>query len=292
VLLAPAWALFALLIMGIGFRLDLPGLRLQGHGAAVAGLARLFAVNFGAAHRLPAVTVVIASHYYESWRHNRLRERLTEWGRALDRPYLYTAAGLIVCLLYRELHPQFVEIGWAFFTLALLVAGRTLDLRDLRYQSYALAALAFGRTLALEFAPSQVFAGIEQRIAMGAIVTACLFIGQLVIPRERQERLLFSLLATALATALLFQEVSGSMLTVAWGIEGALLLGAGFPLRDRTLRLSGLVLFLVCVGKLFLYDLRALETPYRILSFFVLGVILVGVSWLYTRFRDRIQRFL
>ena len=46
------------------------------------------------------------------------------------------------------------------------------------------------------------------------------------------------------------------MLTVAWGIEGAARLTAGFPLRDRTLRLSGLVLFLVCIGKLFFYDLR------------------------------------
>jgi hypothetical protein len=28
------------------------------------------------------------------------------------------------------------------------------------------------------------------------------------------------------------------------------------------------------------------------LSFIVLGLILVGVSWMYTRFRDRIQRYL
>ena len=109
---------------------------------------------------------------------------------------------------------------------------------------------------------------------------------------EQSARLFYSLLATALVTALLYQEVSGSMLTVAWGIEGVALLGAGFPLRDRTLRLTGLALFLVCVGKLFLYDLRALETLYRILSFFVLGVILVSVSWLYTRFRNLIQRYL
>jgi uncharacterized membrane protein len=57
-------------------------------------------------------------------------------------------------------------------------------------------------------------------------------------------------------------------------------------------RLSGLFLFMVCVLKLFLYDLRQLETINRILSFIVLGVILVSVSWIYTRFRDRIQRYL
>jgi uncharacterized membrane protein len=146
--------------------------------------------------------------------------------------------------------------------------------------------------LALEFSPVEIFASIDERIAVGAAAAACLFMAQFLIPQERPARLFYSLLSTGLATALLFQEVSGSMLTVAWGIEGAVLLGLGFLLRDRTFRLSGLVLFLVCVGKLFAYDLRALETLYRILSFFVLGVILVGVSWLYTRFRDQIQRYL
>jgi len=40
------------------------------------------------------------------------------------------------------------------------------------------------------------------------------------------------------------------------------------------------------------WDLRHLETLPRILSFFVLGLLLVGVSWIYTRFRDRVQRYL
>ena len=77
-----------------------------------------------------------------------------------------------------------------------------------------------------------------------------------------------------------------------WGMAALVLLGAGFPLRDRVQRLSGLALFMICVLKLFLYDLRELETVNRILSFIVLGLILVGVSWIYTRFRDRIQRYL
>ena len=82
------------------------------------------------------------------------------------------------------------------------------------------------------------------------------------------------------------------MLTVAWGVEGLALLGAGFPMRDRVWRLSGLGLLLVCILKLFVYDLRFLDTLPRILSFIVLGAILVAVSWIYTRFRERVERFL
>jgi uncharacterized membrane protein len=57
------------------------------------------------------------------------------------------------------------------------------------------------------------------------------------------------------------------------------LLAAGFALRDRVLRLSGLALFLVCTLKLFFWDLRNLETLPRIVSFIVLGLLLVAVSW-------------
>lgn len=93
-------------------------------------------------------------------------------------------------------------------------------------------------------------------------------------------------------TLLLWYESSGSLLTVAWGVEGVALLVAGFPLRDRVPRLSGLALLMFCILKLFLWDLRHLETLPRIFSFIVLGLILVGVSWIYTRFREHVERYL
>jgi len=111
-------------------------------------------------------------------------------------------------------------------------------------------------------------------------------------PEGSRLRMYFSLLAAALAAVLIFHEVSGSVLTIAWGIEGVALLAAGFPLRDRVLRLSGLALLAVCTGKLFFWDLRNLDTLPRIVSFIVLGLLLVAVSWVYTRFRDQVKRML
>ena len=79
---------------------------------------------------------------------------------------------------------------------------------------------------------------------------------------------------------------------MAWGAEAIVLLAAGFALRDRVLRLSGLALFLVCTLKLFFWDLRNLQTLPRIMSFIVLGLLLVAVSWAYTRFRSQVRKFL
>jgi uncharacterized membrane protein len=116
------------------------------------------------------------------------------------------------------------------------------------------------------------------------------YTAEFLTPRASRARAFFSALATLLLAGLLWREVSGSVLTVAWGIQGLVLLAAGFPACERPLRLAGLALLLFCISKLFLYDLRHLETLYRILSFLTLGLILVGVSWIYTRFRDAIRR--
>jgi hypothetical protein len=199
--------------------------------------------------------------------------------KGADRRTFHAASAVgslfVLVELWALVDAAMVAPAWALFALAVAL------LPDLRWHSYVLAALAFVGALNMEFSAPHVFAT--------AFVTAVLFAMQFVAPGGR---LFCSLLASVLATALLYQEVSGSMLTVAWGTEGAVLLGAGFLLRDRGLRLQGMALFLICTGKLFFYDLRALETLYRILSFFVLGMILVGVSWVYTRFRDQLQRYL
>jgi uncharacterized membrane protein len=137
-----------------------------------------------------------------------------------------------------------------------------------------------------------MFAGIAGPVLTGAVVIACLYAAQLLDARGGHTRLALSLMGTLLLAALLYYQVSGSVLTVAWGLEGLMLLAAGFPLNERVLRLSGLALLAGCIGKLFVWDLRHLETLPRIVSFLALGLILVGVSWIYTRFRERVARYL
>ena len=102
----------------------------------------------------------------------------------------------------------------------------------------------------------------------------------------------YSIAVALVAAVMLREQVSGGMLTLSWSLEGIVLLAAGFAARERMLRLSGLTLLLLCIGKVFFFDLRNLETMYRILSFIGLGVVLLLVSWIYTRFREQLQRYL
>lgn len=86
--------------------------------------------------------------------------------------------------------------------------------------------------------------------------------------------------------------VSKSSLTLAYATAATALLVAGFLLRDRFSRLAALVLFLLCLGKLFFYDFSELDTLSRILSFIGLGLLLISASWTYSRFKDQIRRYL
>jgi hypothetical protein len=298
-------------LLEIGFSFALARFRLIGNMVAGAVLGRLFLANFTdlgntfrISHRMLTVVPIVISQYYV-WSRYR-RAKVEPWERTLVRLYLYAPTILGVALLRFELGRSLAVVGWALFGLALYRTGLGLAIADLRWQSYAMAVLAFWRCWNTDFYIPESLAGIRGRVLAGAIVIASFYCAQLLSPRDsppdstddgrssldRHARTFYSLLGSVLLAALLFYEVSGSVLTMAWSVEAVALIAAGFPLRDRLQRLSGLLLFMICILKLFLYDLRQLETINRIISFIVLGVILVSVSWIYTRFRDRIQHYL
>jgi uncharacterized membrane protein len=76
-------------------------------------------------------------------------------------------------------------------------------------------------------------------------------------------------------------------LSVIWTVYGGGMLMAGIWRRSRMLRVMALSLLSLTILKVFLVDLSSLEKIYRIISFIVLGAILLAVSYLYQRYRQR-----
>jgi len=68
-----------------------------------------------------------------------------------------------------------------------------------------------------------------------------------------------------------------------WLIFGVLLLMAGFMLRSQPARLASAAVIALTIGKVFLVDMADLTGIFRALSFIGLGVVLVGIGWLYQR---------
>jgi uncharacterized membrane protein len=194
----------------------------------------------------------------------------------------YAGAAILAWLAGHHAPRHDSALLWMLAAAPLFAIGRVWQLPDFRYQAYGMGALA---------AVGVAVRWPEPALSLAAMA-ALAYAGQLASPRDTHPRRVLSLFGGILIAALLYQRVSGSLLTVAWGIQGVVLLAAGFPLRDRVLRLSGLALLWFCTLKLFVYDLSFLETLPRILSFLALGAILVGVSWIYTRFREHVRRYL
>lgn len=68
-----------------------------------------------------------------------------------------------------------------------------------------------------------------------------------------------------------------------WMAYGAMLMIVGFWRRSSFVRWQALLLIAVTIVKVFVYDVSQLDKGYRILSFIVLGVLLLTISFVYQR---------
>ena len=68
-----------------------------------------------------------------------------------------------------------------------------------------------------------------------------------------------------------------------WLVYGVVLLLAGIVVRSQSIRLASAAVIAITVAKVFLVDLSGLTGIYRALSFIGLGLVLVGIGWLYQR---------
>jgi uncharacterized membrane protein len=91
---------------------------------------------------------------------------------------------------------------------------------------------------------------------------------------------LFGRMATLQLDRGLAQHLALSLLWTAYAMALILL---GVARKSPFLRWQALVLYGLVVGKVFLYDTSFLERFYRILSFLILGLVLLVVSFLYQR---------
>ncbi len=75
--------------------------------------------------------------------------------------------------------------------------------------------------------------------------------------------------------------------SLAWLLSGIGIFIAGLKIDRQTIRYGGLAIIVLTVLKVFGYDLFSLGGLWRIASIIGLGLCLVGVGWLYTRFMVR-----
>lgn len=275
-----AWLLLGTVLFELGTRKNLIEFRFQGYAvgvSAVLGLAAHSINNHPAWVLEPGALLAlgIAAVQWGLWYRSRQND-LASW-------HCWTAAGTIATLIPWQAPEQQLAL-WGLFGIALAAGGRILGSRDLRWQTAVLGVVALLWSL-----------GNSDPLWQDAVAAGFLAVALLLERREGEGgacRKGYSIALALMVAATILDGASGGMMTLSLSLEGIVLLAAGFMARERMLRLSGLTLLLLCIGKAFVYDLRNLETMYRILSFIGLGAGLLIVSWIYTRFREELKRYL
>lgn len=97
----------------------------------------------------------------------------------------------------------------------------------------------------------------------------------------------FSMMVVALAI-----KLSSGSITMAWSLVGVGVFLFALAVGERSYRLAGLTLLLVSVVKILLMDVWALAPADRYMTLIVMGLALLAVSFLYTRFGTVIRKYL
>lgn len=191
---------------------------------------------------------------------------------------------------------RYVLVAWsAIGCLLLLLARRFADLYYLRSShvlfgvtgSWLASRLIGGEPSGL--AVLNLRAGLHLGVLVGALVGATVL-------RDREDSLVYRLIAHLLFLAWIWQELSGlqgghGWVTIAWGLYALVLLLVGLRRDMSVLRKAALATFLAVVVKLFLVDLSQLEPIWRILLFLGFGGLFLVLSYYFsTLWRGRSEQ--
>jgi len=322
---ALAWTLLGLALFEIGRARGLAALRLQAYVAFVFSFLRLFFVNFNATG-LPGelsprfyTTVPLAlAFFYVYGVLDTSSEATLEPDRHWKAPGIFCFLGTFTLAGWArfELYADWVVAAWAAMIWALvaiawryrkdiflrqgLLLSLTVLLRatlhNFYQRSYFPAPFGQSRSLTVGVTVALLFAALpfafKLRLSPEKVPAKHGRWGRVFTAFERHPEQVFFFIPFFLLTVLLALEVPKGMVTVAWGVEAVTIFLLALAVGQRSYRLSGLGLLLLCVGKIVVLDVWNLHPRDRYLTFILLGTALLGVSFLYTRYREAIRQYL
>lgn len=215
---------------------------------------------------------------------------------------------------------HWISVFWALLGIAILWVSLRLKLARIRDGAIILTLLAVAKVFAYDYTAvfdlnigELAIAGgftrmlAERALTLGLAIAVLFAAARMLATvgsvNERQlERDLASLfqvlfgvalfLALNVESAVYFNEYAPratfAAISVLWAVFAAVLMGLGFARNVTLLRRVAIGLFALTVVKVFVRDLADVDTPFRILSFLVVGLLLVVASYLYHRFAARI----
>jgi len=316
---AVAWAVFGLVLFEYGLWRKIRQLRFQAYIALIAAFGRIFFANLTAEipgefwgprmYTVLPITLILFFVYAQLGPD----EQTAKDDRSLhfDMLLAYLGTGTVVALLYFQYANEWMVTAWAVVVFVLFGLALWLDRPIFLHQALLLTVATCGRGVLHNLFGASYFTGTDWigRIqVLGsaiAVLLACLPFafqwrdrhkarpsgGWLGVVVQHPEQFMF-FAPVLLLTLMLALKMRAGMVTVSWGLEGVLIILLALAVKERSFRLTGLVLLLLCVAKVLLRDAWGLQARDRYVTFIILGMALLLVSFLYSRYREAIRQFL
>jgi uncharacterized membrane protein len=216
-----------------------------------------------------------------------------------------------------QLRSNWITIAWAVEGVALLWAALEIQSVRLRAHAFALFGLAFFKFLFWDtpYGYRPAFTPVFNRYFLSSFAVIACYIAAVYIYERAGKRNLVDARVTKLVLALCaafafwllisiethtyfvgralaekrpedaehLRWLGQMALSVLWASYAAALAAFGFVRRVAVARWASLALFGLTVVKAMLVDIAQLQQLYRIIVFFVLGILLLLVAWAYHR---------
>ena len=321
--IAVAWGAFGLVLFEYGLLRKITQFRYQAYVALIAAFTRIFFSNLIASEpgefwgpRMYTILPLVLIFFFV---YAQLPQKEEDTGRDrrlhFDVLLAYLGTATIVALFYFQFSLEWVIASWAAVVFALLGASLLLDRPLFLHQGLLLTVGVLARGMAHNLFGAGYFGEGDWQgrylvlSSAAAILLASLYFafrlrGRYSLPQSanpwtktlaviagRPEQVVF-FVPIILLTCMLALKMRAGMVTVSWGIEGVLIVLLALAVQERSFRLTGLGMLLLCVAKVMALDVWGLQARDRYITFIIVGAALVFVSFLYTRYRDAIRQFL
>lgn len=222
---------------------------------------------------------------------------------------------LVTCIVFLSIAPpiqldlQWITVAWAVEGLLLLMLGLKMRSTTLRVLSYVVLGIAAIRSLFMDNfldVGSRTFSTVVMVVA--TYVAAHLLVANRdeLTPGEKAASTIFGIVGTIVLTVGLavetldpngiFKGLSRDslqvILSVAWALESIVLIVFGFVGKSRSLRIMGVILFIITILKILVIDLGELQMLARTVVTIVVGIIALSGAFAYIRNKDRIKQML
>jgi hypothetical protein len=321
--IAVAWGAFGLVLFEYGLLRKITQFRYQAYVALIAAFTRIFFSNLTASEpgefwgpRMYTILPLVLIFFFV-YAQLPQKEEAASRDRSLHFDWLlaYLGTAALVALFYFQFPDERTVVSWAAVVFSLLGAALLLDRPLFLHQGLLLAVGVLGRGMAHNLFGSSYFTGDNWKgdyfllSFASAILLASLFFafrlrGRFGIPQNasswtrrlamiagRPEQVVF-FVPIILITLMLGLKMQSGMKTVAWGVEGVVIFLLALAVKERSYRLTGLGVLLLCVAKIMALDVWGLQPRDRYITLIIVGAALVFVSFLYTRYRDTIRQYL